>query len=70
MKIFADKEILLVLSGLFTDLAAGWLAAILIGPFVVQTSIPEFVKFLTINICAATLSLVLAVNLAKMAKRL
>ena len=71
MRVLADKDILRILSAVFTDLGAGWFAFILIG----QTygnihSQSELLLFLTVNIIDGTLSLVLAVILAKMAKKL
>lgn len=70
MKIFADKEILQVLSELFTDLGAGWFALILIGKILADIkSIGDLLLLLTVNITGGTVSLVLAVALAKMAKK-
>ena len=66
MQISSDKEILLVVSGLFTDLSAAWFGLIFVGrSFVNFRSLAEFLQFLTINFVSGMVSLLLAVVLVK-----
>lgn len=56
---------LLVLSGLFTNLSAAWIATIVITPVIVDVN---YIRLLTTNIVPAIVSLVIAIFLAKRAK--
>ncbi len=71
MQISSDKEILSVLSGLFTDLCAAWFGLIFVGKaFANFRSFDEFMQFLTINFVSGMVSLLLAIVLAKRANEL
>lgn len=66
MKLFLNGPTLLVLSGLFTDLSAAWIASIVITPILSDIS---FSLLLTTNLTPAIVSLLAAVFLAQKAKK-
>lgn len=65
MKLFLNSPALHVLSGLFTDLSAGWIGSIVITP--IFSDADPFL-LLTTNIVPAIVSLEVAIFLAKKAK--
>lgn len=67
MNVIWEKDTLLVLSGLFTNLSAGWLGTIIIVPIFSEASLPEL---LTVNLPSAIVALVLAILLARKARGL
>lgn len=67
MKALWVKDTLLVLSGLFTDLSAGWFGTIIIVPIFSKASLSEI---LTVNLPSAIVALVLAILLARKARDL
>ena len=62
MKILMNGQTLLVLSGLFTNLSAAWLATIVVAPAFTEAKTTDL---LTTNLGSGILSLTLAIWLAR-----